>query len=217
MRRLLVLLIVAGTAGALVATAAAKHHARPLQHVTIFGDSVAAALDWDPTAKKVLEQGNRLTLELSPCGRLTLPGCISPPPPSVLKEVRALGRKIGPTAIVLVGYNDNPHVYAAGIDGVLRAMHRRGVQRVLWLTLRAVYKQYALVNEVIHGASARFPWMTVLDWNGYSHGHASWFASDGVHFTDEGAVQFAIYLHRELKSLHLTGPAPRRQTAGRHT
>ena len=204
----LIALLLAVSAGCGLAASAAASHARPLQHVTIFGDSVAAALNWDPTARAVLARGDRLTLELAPCGRLTLPGCISPPPPSVLTEVRSLGRAIGPTAIVLVGYNDNPHVYAAGIDQVMHAMRKRGVKRVLWLTLRAVYKQYALVNEVIHGASARFPWMTVLDWNAYSHGHASWFASDGVHLSDAGAVQFAVFLHRALQQLHLTGHVP---------
>ena len=137
---------------ALASTASASKK-RPLQHVTIFGDSVAAAFSWDPTARKVLAQGDRLTLDLSPCGRLVQPGCITPPPPSVLKEVELLGRRIGPNVVVFVGYNDDPHIYAGGIDRVLRAMHRRGVTHALWLTLRAVNKQYRLINEVIHGAS----------------------------------------------------------------
>jgi hypothetical protein len=178
----------------------------PLKHVTIFGDSVAAALSWDPTARHVLQHGNRLTLELSPCGRLWTTGCFNPPPPSVLTEVRKLGRKIGPTVVVLVGYNDDPHVYRAGIDKVLRAMHRRGVKQALWLTLRAVYKQYAVTNQVIRGASRRFSWMTVLDWNSYSKNHPEWFGSDGIHFNGTGAVAFARYVHNQLKAAGLTGP-----------
>src|ERR1700749_1655948 len=117
-------------------SAATGAKARPLQHVTIFGDSVAAVFTWDPTARLVLARGDRLTLDLSACGRLIQPGCVPPPPPSVLKEVELLGRRIGPTAVVLVGYNDEPHIYAAGIGQVLRAMQRRGVKHVLWLTLR---------------------------------------------------------------------------------
>jgi len=191
-----------------VAPGASAAKKRPLQHVTIFGDSVAAAFNWDPTARQVLAQGDRLTFDLSPCGRLTQPGCITPPPPSVLKEVELLGRRIGPTAVVLVGYNDDPHVYAAGIGKVLRAMQRRGVKHALWLTLRAVNKQYQLINEVIHGASARFRWMTVLDWNSYSRNHPSWFASDRIHLSAAGAVQLAIYLHRWLRWMGLTGPSP---------
>ena len=174
--------------------------------MTVFGDSVAAAFSWDPTAREVLARGNRLTYDLSPCGRLIQPGCISPPPPSVLKEVELLGRRIGPTAVVLVGYNDDPHVYASGIGRVLKAMHRRGVTHVLWLTLRAVNKQYRLTNEVIHGASARFRWMKVLDWNSYARHRPLWFAADGIHLTAVGGVQLAMFIHRSLKQMGLTGP-----------
>ena len=68
--RLFVLL--GGLAAACVLTASAAAHKRPpLQHVTIFGDSVAAALNWDPTARSVLARGDRLTLELARrCRRL---------------------------------------------------------------------------------------------------------------------------------------------------
>jgi hypothetical protein len=203
--RLVVSCLVAALGCALVSGAAAAKKAT-LQHVTIFGDSVAAAFTWDPTAREVLARGDRLTLDLSPCGRLTLPGCVTPPPPSVLKEVRALGRKIGPTAVVLVGYNDEPHVYASGIDSVLKAMHRRGVKHVFWLTLRAVDKQYQLINEVIYGASARYRWVTVLNWNNYARNHSSWFASDHIHLSGLGAVELATFVHEELKQVGLTGP-----------
>ena len=191
------------------ATAASASQTKALQHVTIFGDSVAATLTWDPAARTVLAQGDRLTLDLSPCGRLTQPGCTTPPPPSVFRKVELMGRRIGPTVVVLVGYNDEPHVYMAGIDKVLTAMQRRGVKHVLWLTLRAVNEQYRLTNEVIHGASARFRGlMTVLDWNSYSRNRPAWFATDDVHLSALGGVQLAIYIHRTLKRLGLTGPPP---------
>jgi hypothetical protein len=207
-RRSFVVLIVLAAVCAFSASAVAHTNRARLQHVTIFGDSVASALNWDTTAKNEIKKSNRVTFELQPCGRLSTPGCFSPPPPSVLSEVRTLGRKIGPTVVILVGYNDDPHVYAAGIDHVLRAMHKRGVRHALWLTLRPVYKQYRITNSVIRGASHRFSWMKVVPWGGYSWKHKSWFASDGIHFTGTGAVQFAIYVHRTLKSLGLTGPKP---------
>jgi hypothetical protein len=183
----------------------------PLRHVTIFGDSVAAVFTWDPTAVQVLEQGDRVTLDVVPCGRLVQPGCtVQKRPPSVLQEVQLLGRRIGPTAVVLVGYNDDPHIYAGGIGKVLNAMHRRGVKHVLWLTLRAINQQYRLINEVIHGASARYPWMAVLDWNAYARNRPQWFATDSIHLSSLGGVQLAIYIHRTLKQMGLTGrlPAP---------
>ena len=188
MTRLFVVLSGLVVACAFSATAVA-HKRPPLQHVTIFGDSVASALTWDPTAREVIEKGNRVTFELQPCGRLSTPGClVSHPPPSVLSEVKTLGHRIGPTVVILVGYNDNPHVYAAGIDKVLHAMHKRGVKQVLWLTLRPVYdgvdsQQYRITNSVIRGASHRYSWMTVVPWGAYSRPHNNWFGSDGVHFT----------------------------------
>ena len=190
-----------------LATAASAAKRAPLQHVTIFSDSVGAALNWDSTAKRVVEHGNNVLFELHPCGRLVQPGCISPPPPSVLHDVRTLGRRIGPTAVIFVGYNDNPATYRNGIPVVLRAMRNHGVKHVLWLTLRSVYKQYVDINHAIYAAAPKWrSIMTVLDWNHYSAPHSSWYASDGIHMSGTGAVALATYLHRSLKQLGLTGP-----------
>ena len=205
MRRSVVLLGGLVIACVLSTTAVATKHPR-LQHVTIFGDSVASALSWDPAALQQVTKYNRVTLQLQPCGRLATPGCFNPPPPSVLKEVRTLGSKIGPTVIVLVGYNDDPHVYRDGIDKVLHAMRKRGVQHALWLTLRPVYQQYRYTNEVIRGAAHRSPIMWAINWGGYSWKHPEWFGSDGIHFTSSGAVQFGLYLHRTLHQFGLSGP-----------
>jgi hypothetical protein len=206
MRRLLVVVIAFAVVGVLSASAVATKRP-PNQHVTIFGDSEAAAFDWVPQARQELEKGNRVLYQLKPCGRLTTPGCINPPPPSVLSQVRELGHRLGPTVIILVGYNDDPHQYADGIDSVLRALRNRGVKQVLWLTLRANAHpdQYRTTNSVIRVAAHRWPFMTVVNWGAYSAPHNEWF-TDGIHFTSSGAVQFATYLHRTLRSYGLTGP-----------
>jgi hypothetical protein len=191
-----------------VATTAAAGKARPDQHLTLFTDSSGASLGWDSTAKQIMEHGNRVLFELHPCGRLVQPGCISPPPPSVLSVVRELGRRIGPTVVVFVGYNDNPATYREGMPAVLRAMRNHGVKHVLWLTLRGLFKQYVDIDHAIYAAKPKWPIMTVLDWNHYSANHPSWFSGDGIHMTGVGAVAYATYLHRSLKRLGLTGPAP---------
>jgi hypothetical protein len=187
-------------------TAAARK--RPLQHVTIFSDSVGASLRWDATAKRIVKHGNRVLFELRPCGRLVQPGCLTTdPPPSVLGTVRALGRRMGPNVIVFVGYNDDPATYRHGLPVVLKAMWKRGIKHVLWLTLRAVDKQYVDINHAIFAVERKWrPVMTVLDWNHYSASHRSWYASDGIHMSGRGAIAFASYLHRSLKRLGLTGP-----------
>ena len=174
--------------------------------MTIFGDSVASALNWDATARDVLEQDNRVTFDLAPCRRLWTPGCLTPPPPSMLQDVQKMGRRIGPTVVALVGYNDDPHTFADGFGRTLKALRADGVQHVLWLTLRQVYPVYAETNATIRAAARKRPWMKVVDWNAYSEGHSTWFASDGIHLSSEGAVEFAIFVHRTLKRYGLTGP-----------
>jgi lysophospholipase L1-like esterase len=136
-------------------------------------------------------------------------GCLTPPPPSVLGTVRTLGRRIGPTVVVFIGYNDSPLIYRNGLPVVLKAMRKRGVKHAIWLTLRGVSKQYVDINHAIYAAEQKWrPLMTVLDWNHYSSSHTSWYASDGIHLSGTGAIAFATYLHRSLKRLHLTGPLP---------
>jgi hypothetical protein len=207
--RSLALLGAAALCCALAATAAAGKK-RSLQHVTIFSDSSGAALGWDSTARRVVEHGNRVLLELHPCGRLTQRGCLTAhAPPSVLRTVRSLGRRIGPNVVIFVGYNDDPATYRHGLPIVLKALWKRGVQHTLWFTLHAVTKQYVDINHAIFAEARKWgPTMTVLDWNHYSAPHHSWYASDGIHMSGTGAVAFATYLHRSLKKLGLTGPKP---------
>jgi hypothetical protein len=206
--RFLALLSAVLLSSAVAATAVAGKKL-PLQHVTIFSDSSGAALNWDSTAKRVVEHGNRVLLELHPCGRLVQPGCLTPrPPPSVLATVRKLGLRIGPNVVVFVGYNDDPATYRRGLPVVLKALWKRDVHHVLWFTLHAVSKQYVDINHAIYAEAQKWqPTMTVLDWNHYSSSHHSWYASDGIHLTGVGATAFASYLHRSLKRLGLTGPA----------
>jgi hypothetical protein len=192
-----------------VATAIAGK-TRPNQRVAIFSDSSGASLSWDSTARQIVERGNRVRFELYPCGRLVQPGCLTAdPPPSVLETVRTLGRAIGPNVVIFVGYNDDPATYRLGIPIVLKALWKRGVHHMIWLTLHAVNKQYVDINHAIYAERQKWgPTMTVLDWNHYSAPHSSWYASDGIHMTGAGAVAYATYLHRALKSLGLTGPKP---------
>lgn len=208
MRRSPALLAAVALSSALAATAAAGK--QQLQHVTIFSDSSGAALNWDSTAKNIVERDDHVLLELHPCGRLVQPGCLTDhPPPSVLATVRKLGRKLGTNVVIFVGYNDDPATYRHGLPIVLKALWKRGVQHILWFTLHAVTKQYVDINHAIYAEEQKWrPTMTVLDWNHYSASHPSWYATDGIHMTSAGAIAFGTFLHRSLKQLGLTGPPP---------
>ena len=115
--------------------------------------------------------------------------------------------------MIFVGYNDDPATYRHGLPIVVRALWKRGVQHMIWLTLHAVSKQYVDTNHAIYAEQQKWgPTMTVLDWNHYSGSHPSWYASDGIHMTGIGSIAFATYLHRQLKKLGLTGPKPKSTT-----
>ena len=194
--------------GAGSATARSAKH-RPYQRVTIFSDSVGASLELGPDREGCHGTRQPRPARAPPVRTADAARLHLPPPPSVLKVVRGLGRKIGPTAILFIGYNDDPATYRHGIPAVLRALRKDGVKHVLWLTLQPVYQQYVDINQAIWGASRHYPgFMTVLDWGGYSHTHSSWFGADGIHMTSAGAVSFATYIHRWLKQHGLTGPKP---------
>lgn len=204
------LLLAALAAAVLVLAAASAGAARArLQHVTIVGDSVAASMNFEPTAEGVLTAHNDVDFELASCRRLATESCWVPgmsPPPTALQTLARLGRAVGPTVVVDVGYNDGSNEYAAGMARVLGVLQGNGVRHVIWLTLRAAQHDYLAINAEIHAAARTRPWLTVADWNQYSRSHPEWFQSDGIHLEAAGADALAVFIHRTLARLQLTGP-----------
>jgi len=190
-------------AGSAVATAA-------VQRVTVIGDSIATAIEYDATARAILGQGVDLRLELAPCRRIAPDSCpyAGTRPPTLLDVVGRLGPALGPTVVVAVGYNDFEQAYADDIELALAALRKAGVTRVLWLTLRAERHSYLHMNELIRAAAARHPELTVVDWNIYSRSHPDWFQADGLHLTAAGAQAMATLVHRALADLRVAPPPP---------
>ena len=210
-RRLLpgALAALALAAAALLAAAASTRAAAP-QRVTVIGDSIATAVEYDATARAVLGQGVDLRLELAPCRRIAPDSCpyAGTRPPTLLDLVQRLGPALGPTVVVAVGYNDFEQAYADDIELALAALRKAGVARVLWLTLRAERHSYLDMNEMIRAAAARHPELTVVDWNLYSRSHPDWFQPDGLHLTAAGAQAMATLVHRALADLGVAPPPP---------
>ncbi len=203
MRRALstVLLLAAlGGSGAAAGTAAAP---APLPRVTLIGDSVAAAIQLEPDALRVLGQAIDLNPQLAVCRRLTGESCPynGSRPATLVDLATTLGPALGETVIVAVGYNDSQQTYAQDIEESLDALHKAGVRRVLWTTLRAERQSYLAMNDDIRAAAERHPDVTVVDWNLYSRSHPDWFQADGLHLGYNGAVALAALLHKTLVSL----------------
>jgi hypothetical protein len=176
--------------------------------VTVFGDSAATAMAYDPDAKRILGRGIDLELEVAACRRVGEPSCPydGVRPPNVVERATQLGRELGPVVVVIVGYNDYESTYPENIEAALDVFRKAGVERVLWVTLRAGRQSYANMNEMIVAAARRFPQMSVLDWNAESKGHDDWLQPDGIHLTPEGARGMAAMVNNALVQL---GVAPR--------
>jgi hypothetical protein len=196
--------VVLALAGALSAAALAADPGRSdTTRVTVFGDSAATAMAYDPKAKAILGTGIDLRLEVATCRRL---GNLSCPydgvrPPNVIERAEALGRELGPVVVVAVGYNDYENTYADNIEETLRILGKAGVARVLWATLLEGRQSWARMNEMIVAAAKKHPEVTVLDWNTRARGNASWFQPDGIHLTAAGALSMATMINDALVTL----------------
>lgn len=166
------------------------------ERVTVIGDSIATAVQWNPKALALLGRGLDLKMQVAVCRRLTGASCPyeGAQAPTLADVVAAQGRELGPTVVVAVGYNDYEQTFAASVASSVRALLAAGVQRILWVTLRAARQSYPAMNDVVRAAAARYPQVTVVDWDRYSRSHPQWFQNDGIHLFPPGALAFASFL-----------------------
>ena len=206
--------VLALAVAAVAALTSAAHPAagtsRALQHVTLFGDSVAEAVADNARARQIVATGVDLDLEVAPCRRVGQDSCPynGVRPPNVIDLAKRMGPSLGRTVIVAVGYNDFAQSYAQNIEDALAVFKQAGVKRVLWLTLRAAEHPYLSMNDDIVAAAAHHPEMVVVDWNLYSRSHPEWFQSDGIHLLGPGAQAMATLVHKTLVQLGIA-PSPK--------
>jgi len=189
---------------------AAAGHSSAALRVTVFGDSAATAMAYDPTAKQTLSRGIDLRLEVAPCRRLGDTSCPydGVRPPNVIDRATTLGAELGPVVVVAVGYNDYEANYTENIDGAMAAFRKAGVQHVLWATLRAGRQSYANMNDMIRAAAKKYPEITVLDWDAESRNEPDWLQPDGIHLTPSGAEAMAAMIENALVQLGVAPKAP---------
>ena len=175
----------------------------PPERVSVIGDSVATALQYNPNARALLGRGIDLDLELAVCRRLVGDSCPyqgirSPTLVDLLPTLQ-----LGGTVVVALGYNDYDATFPASVETALQALERAGIEHILWLTLRAERQSYVQMNDVIRAAAERHSGLKIVDWDLYSRGHPDWFQPEGIHLTDLGAVALAKLIHGELGALGL--------------
>jgi hypothetical protein len=176
--------------------------------VTVIGDSVLTAVEWNNTPLSILEQGLDVQLEIGVCR--TLEGISCPYEggnvPTLMDVVEQLGAQLGPAVVVEVGYNDPASEFPQRVEDSIDALLAAGVQRVLWVNMREWQQQYIGMNQVLDAAAARHPQVTIVDWESLSHDHYSWFQGDGIHLVYDGAVAMATLLNGAIKQA--LGPPP---------
>ena len=124
--------------------------------VTVFGDSAATAMAYDPSARRTLGRGIDLRLEVAACrrlGDLELPVRRRPPAERDRARDGARIRDSARSWSSSSGYNDYEDNYAENIEQALAVFRKAGVERVLWATLREERQSYAPMNDMIATAA----------------------------------------------------------------
>jgi len=182
------------------APAVAAASAQP-DKITVIGDSILTAVQWNPQPLAILEHGlPTIDLQIAVCRSLIGRGCPfeGQRPPNLVDLVQSLGDEIGSTVVVEVGYNDREDGFAAAVDDSVRALLAAGVQRILWVNYHDWVPLYAQLNTDLAQAVAKYPQVTIVDWRDDSLNRYSWFQSDGVHLVFQGAVELATLINQAL-------------------
>jgi hypothetical protein len=179
----------------------AARSAKP--RVTVIGDSIAASLDYVPSARRYLGHGLDLRSQAVVCRRLVAASCVfqGTRPATAFEVIRSRGGELGSVVVMDVGYNDWAAVY--DVERVMRALEAAGVRTVIWVTLRETTANYAQDNARVTNAARKWKDLVVADWNAYSRGKP-WFREDGLHLTPAGATGLA-HLLRPLVLAGVTG------------
>lgn len=176
---------------AMLASSASASNDPP--QVTVIGDSVLTAVQWNAEPLAVLENGYDMRLEIGICRRLAGVSCPSDGQrvPTLLDLVQSLGPQLGKVVLVEVGYNDDHDTFEATVEQSVQALLQAGVQHILWANLHGFGPQWGDMNKDLAAVALRHPEVTIIDWNGYARDNWSWFQGDAIHLTHEGAMQMA--------------------------
>lgn len=169
--------------------------------ITVIGDSVLTAVQWNAQPRSILERGfPAVDLDIAVCRRLTGSSCPfeGERPQNLVDTVQALGDAIGTTVVVEVGYNDPETGFADAVDASVEALLAAGVERILWVNYHDFVPRYARMNAALSRAVQKYPQVTVVDWQQDSFVRYSWFQSDGIHLVFDGAVALATLIHNAL-------------------
>jgi peptidoglycan/LPS O-acetylase OafA/YrhL len=138
-----------------------------------FGDSVMLGAAW----------GLRSRLP-----GLTIHATVGLLPRPILAEVRAMRGSHRPP-IVIIHIGDNGFIPPDDLSSALDSL--RGAARVVLVTAKVPRDWQDAADRVLRQIAARYPNVSVADWQAESQSHDDWFVSDGVHLTSPGIAAFS--------------------------
>ncbi|HZT91236.1 MAG TPA: putative Ig domain-containing protein [Gaiellaceae bacterium] len=204
-------LLAVAVAAAVAAAAAAPARAATPGRVTIIGDSVLTAVEWNATPLAILEHGiPNLDLEIGVCRKLVGESCPyeGGRVPTLVDLVTGLGGEIGQTVVVEVGYNDDASTFPQAVEQSIETLLNAGVTRILWVNMHVWQQQYVQMNADLEAAAQAHPQLSIVDWASYSANRYSWFQGDGVHLVYDGAVAMATLLNQAILQALAPPPPP---------
>jgi hypothetical protein len=196
--------IAAAAAGVLLAALGAcgsTARADTSQPVTVIGDSILTAVEWNAQPLAILLHGLDVQLDIAICRRIAGQSCPfqGSRAPTLMDVVQSMGPALGKVVLVEVGYNDPTDVFGDEVEEAIDAMRAAGVQKILWANMRALNPQFQLMDDELKAAAARHPSLVrIVDWDAYSRGHNDWFQSDAAHLLYNGAIGMATLFNEEL-------------------
>jgi len=174
------------------------HAATSPARVLVVGDSVPAALSYQPSLEREIAKGLDVVFDLQVCRRLATAGCpYGGRLASSALDVVASAARTGDVLVVDVGYNDDPAAYRGEMARLIRVATSRGVKKIVWVNLSETRSLYRQTNAAIDSEARSHPIVQVADWSSWSSGKP-WFRGDGLHLTDSGARGLALMLRASI-------------------
>src|SRR6476620_5827281 len=165
---------------ALALAAAAATGAAPAQpHVTVLGDSVLTAVQWNDAPLATLQKGFDMYLDVGVCRTVAGISCTY-----------------------------EPAVFEGEVDDAVKAMLAVGVRRILWVNVPATNDHWQRMDDELDAVASRYGQLTIVDWNDTSHNKWHWFQGDAVHLLYPGAMALAALLNPALVEATAPPPPP---------
>jgi len=120
-----------------------------------------------------------------------------------IDQVR-LRQQIARYVVVVLG--SNPGFSSAGfaddVQTLRDALVARGARRILWIPPHHTDpNRYAEKVSILRMDDAADPRLFVPDWGAVLDQNPQWIGGDGLHYTEEGYLQFAGYIREQLARL----------------